>query len=112
MQPCPAQGKSDGVAMLAGSWHPGCDDPGKQDPGIGGLSMGGDVVAGTCGWQTVSAKSGAQGSAVGDGSVNAVRVTAHAAGAAAVLIVTKPPSRTTRHTTTVALQVGRGRHRN
>lgn len=96
--------------MLAGFWHPVGDDPGKQDPGIGRSSVGGDVVAETCGWQTIGGESGAHGSAVGDGAVNPVGVTAITAGAAAVLIASAP-SRTTRHTTTVALQVGRGSHR-
>lgn len=96
--------------MLAGFWHPVGDDPGKQDPGIAGLSRG-DVVAGAAGGQTVRGESGAHGSAVGDGSVNVVWVIAITAGAAAVLVVSAP-SRTTRHATTVAFQVGRGSHRN
>jgi hypothetical protein len=97
--------------MLAGFWHPVGDDPGKQDPGIGRLSMGGAVVAGTAGGQTVRGESGAHGSAVGEGSVNAVWVTVITGGVAVVLIASAP-SRTTRHTTTVALQVGCGSHRN
>jgi hypothetical protein len=112
MQPCPVQGKGDGVAVLAGFWHPIGDDPGKQDPEIGGLSVGGDVVAGTCGWQTVSGASSGHGSAVGDGAVSAVLAAADAAGAAEVLIVSKPPSRAIRPIISVVVRVRCGSHRN